>query len=76
MNTLLRFLRWLRLFPCRNPLAIRFYQDAKQQWRWQFWRSGQIVAEGGESYCNLADCQDTVRATRKAILSGNVIGAP
>lgn len=72
MLTLKRLLRWLGLLPKHNPLVIRYWQDTKWEWRFQFRRSGQIVGESGESYHNLTDCESTVRSTLDAIRSGNI----
>lgn len=42
-----------------HPLKIEVWK-ARDGWRWRIWRSGQIVAESGESYVRKSGCKRTL----------------
>lgn len=46
--------------------TVEFYKDASGEWRWRRKAAnGKLVADGGEGYVNLGDCQEQAERINK-----------
>ncbi len=52
---------------------VQFYRDRTRQWRWRvFARNGRELANSGEGYRRLRDCQRGYQRTVEAMLYGTL----
>lgn len=54
-------------------LTFWIYPDNQRQWRWQLKASnGRIIADSGEGYNNLSDCQNAIWLIKQNAATANV----
>lgn len=55
-------------------LTFSLYQDSEQQYRWRLKASnGRIIADSGEGYHNLADCQHAIDLIKQHAAAATIV---